>query len=307
MTRTTAELTRAQGPLATVKKAPVRGKAFLEKMRARYAVVDVAVRTFTRYSEDDAGSYAAALTYYTFFAVFPLLLFGASMLGYLTFGNDELRQDILNSALDGVPLLKGVLQEEGLAFIEQNRKTLALTGLVLALYTGTGMLVALGHALDRIYKVRDEGNFFQKRLRAIKWLALLGLAAVGSLGVTVGASFAGPLSPALGYIAGIVINVFVFATAFKFLPAKKLDWHDVWPGAVIASIGFEILKTVGRLYLVRSESARSETFGTLAEAATLLVAAFLISQVVLLAAEVNAALAERREMRVLKATTEEAT
>ncbi|MGH2808584.1 MAG: YhjD/YihY/BrkB family envelope integrity protein, partial [Actinomycetota bacterium] len=94
---------------------------------------------------------------------------------------------------------------------------------------------------------------------------------------------------------------------FKFLPAKRLEWSEVWPGAIIAALGFELLKTLGALYLANSESARDDTFGTLATAATLLVAAFLISQVILLAAEFNAALAERRETRVLKATTEEAT
>jgi inner membrane protein YhjD len=330
MTRTTTLMTRARdkdapeepspaveplgsgppstGAVATVKKAPARGKAMLEGMRARYGAVDVIYRTFKRYSEDDAGSYAAALTYYTFFAIFPLLLFGAAMLGYLTFGNEELKQKILFGALDSVPFIRDALQPDGLKIIQANRSTIAYTGLALALYTGTGMLVALGHALDRIHRVDNEGNFFQKRVRAVKWLALLGLAAIGSFTMTGVAGFApGVLSTVLSYLAGIAVNVFIFTTAFKFLPAKRLTWGEVWPGAVIAALGFELLKTLGAIYLTQGESARHDTFGTLAAAATLLVAAYLISQVTLLAAEVNAALAERRETRVLKARTEEAT
>lgn len=298
----------ATGAVAAVKKAPSQGKLLLERLRARYGFVDVAYRTFKRYSEDDAGSYAAALTYYTFFAIFPLLLFGAAMLGYLTFGNNELKKDILANAVNGIPLLKDALKPQGLELIQAKRQTIALTGLGLALYTGTGMLVALGHALDRIYGVENEGNFLQKRLRALKWLALLGLAAIGSFTMTGVAGFApGVLSTVLGYLAGFAVNVFIFTTAFKFLPAKRLEWREVWPGALIAALGFELLKTVGAFYLTNGESARNDTFGTLAGAATLLVAAFLISQVTLLAAEVNAALAERRETRMLKAKIEEAT
>lgn len=298
----------ATGALAAVKRAPARSKAVFERQRARYGAVDVLYRTFKRYSEDDTGSYAAALTYYTFFAVFPLLLFGAAMLGYLTFGNDELRQEIFRNAVNGIPLLKDALRPEGLDLIEAKRNTLALTGLGLAIYTGTGMLVALGHALDRIYGVDNEGNFFQKRLRAVKWLALLGLGAIGSFTMTGVAGLApGLLQTILSYLAGFAVNVFIFTTAFKFLPAKRLSWAEVWPGAMIAAIGFEVLKTLGALYLTNSESARNATFGTLAAAASLLVAAFLISQVTLLAAEFNAALAERRETRVLRTRTEEAT
>ncbi len=274
------------------------GKLAIERARSRYTVVDILVRTFKRYSEDDAGSYAAALTYYTFFAIFPLLLFGAAMLGYLTFGDRELKTDILDAAVSSIPLLKDALTSEGLDTIEKNRQTIALTGVALAFYSGTGVIVALGHALDKITRAENEGNFLQKRFRAVKWLALLGVAAVGSLTMTGVANFAPAiLSTALGYIGGFVINVFIFLTAFKFLPAKRLSFRDVWVGAVIAASAFELLKTLGALYLARGESVRSATFGTLAGAATLLVAAYLISQVTLMAAEVNAVLAERRAQR----------
>ena len=278
-----------------VTKVKVRSKLALERARSRYPVVDILAATFKRYSADDAGSYAAALTYYTFFAIFPLLLFGAAMLGYLTFGNDELKTKILDAAVSSIPLLKDALTPQGLDLIEANRQTIALTGVALAFYSGTGVIAALGHALDKIHHVDNEGNFFQKRIRALKWLALLGLAAVGSLTMTGVANFAPALlSTSLGYIGGFVVNVFIFLTAFKFLPAKRLDFKEVWVGALIAASTFELLKTLGAVYLTQGESVRNATFGTLAGAATLLVAAYLISQVTLMAAEVNAVLAERR-------------
>lgn len=296
MSRSTASLNRADnGAVRAFKRGLVKAKLGLERARSRYPLVDVLAATVKRYSADDAGSYAAALTYYTFFAIFPLLLFGAAMLGYLTFGNEKLKVEILSAAVGSFPLLRDALTSEGLRTIEENRQTIALTGVALAFYSGTGVIVALGHALDRIHHVDNEGNFLQKRFRALKWLALLGLAAVGSLTMTGVANFAPALlSTSVGYIGGFVVNVFIFLTAFKFLPAKRLSFRDVWVGAVIAATAFELLKTLGTLYLTQGESVRSETFGTLAGAATLLVAAYLISQVTLMAAEVNAVLAERR-------------
>ena len=67
-----------------LKRLAALAKLQIEKARARWGGVDIAVRTFKRYSEDDGGSYAAALTYYTFFSIFPLLLFAAAALGYVT-------------------------------------------------------------------------------------------------------------------------------------------------------------------------------------------------------------------------------
>src|SRR5688500_15606743 len=84
-------------------------KLNIERTRARGAWFDIVARTFKRFSEDDGGSYAAALTYYTFFSIFPLLLFGVAALGYLTFGNETLQQDLVGSGLKTVPILKDAL------------------------------------------------------------------------------------------------------------------------------------------------------------------------------------------------------
>src|SRR5688572_20485019 len=105
----------------------------LQKARARSSPFDITMSTLKRFSDDDGGSYAAALTYYTFFSLFPLLFFAASILGYLTLGNTELRNDILKAGLSSVPMLKDVLSPGGLSFIEERRQGFAITGGVMAL------------------------------------------------------------------------------------------------------------------------------------------------------------------------------
>jgi YihY family inner membrane protein len=286
-----------------VKRVPVQAKLQLERARSRWAAVDVALRTFKRYSQDDGSSHAAALTYYAFFSIFPLLLFGAAIIGYLTFGNEELRNRIVESAINGIPMVKDALGPESLARIEANRRTIALTGLGLALYAGSGAIVALEHALNKIHKVQVEPKFLAKRLRSVKWLAILGVAAFGSVMLGAIAGFVPSFfAAAAALLSGFVINVFIFATAFKFLPAADVTWRDVLPGAILTGVLFEVLKYLGTSFLSRGESARSASFGTLAGAATLLIASYLLSQVVLLAAELNAVICERRALRGPAAT-----
>lgn len=288
-------------------------KLRLERARARYAVVDVAVRTFKRYSEDDGGSLAAALTYYTFLSFFPLVIFAVAALGYVTFDNQALRRDIIDAAFDAAPLIKDALSPPGLDAIIDARRRLALTGVALALYSGSGAVVALEHALNRVWHVAQEPNVIAKRVRSVLWLAVLGVAALASVGLSATARFVEDIFGALGpaatvpvkvvfYIAAVALSAGIFATAYRFLPARGLTWRDVLPGALTAAAAVELLKFAGAAYLQRGQDARNATFGAFATAAAFLVAAYLISQLTLLAAEVNAVLAERRLTRQSGAT-----
>lgn len=282
-----------------------RIKGTVARLRARYAPFDIGISAFKEFSEDDGGTYAAALTYYTFFSIFPLLLFSASILGYLTFGNDELRQRIFDAGVDSFPMIRDILTPDALGRIEERRQELAASGLALALYSGTGVVVASQHALNKILDFQgEERNWIQKRLRAVLWLLILGAGAVVSMAFGAAANFSAGLfglgdesivARALGHGGGFVIGVAVFALAYKFLPRVQQTWRAVLPGAVLAGLLFEILKIGGALYLEAGSKSRAASFGTLTTAAGLLVASFLISQITLLCAELNNVLAKRKK------------
>jgi len=296
--------------MITLRRLPARAKLKVETARSRWGPVDVTLRTFKQFSLDDGGSYAAALTYYFFFSIFPMLLFAAAALGFLTSGNDELRSDILTTGRESVPLIGQVLSEEALETIESNSARLGLLGAVLALYSGSGAVVALSHALNKINNVSEERNFIGKRIRSLMWLAIFGAAVMLSVALGALAGYAGRLfdsTPAqvisfvLGLAIGFGVGVLLFGSAYRFLPNKELSWGDVLPGALVAALLFEILKLVGTWFLARGAESRQETFGTLAAAAGLLVASYLVSQVTLLAAELNDVLRERRRTRTANA------
>ena len=301
MSRPSTDVSNARPPKGLfdkVKAVPQQVQLALERGRAKYRALDTVVTTFKRYSEDDCGSYAAALTYYAFFAIFPLLLFAAAGVGYATFGNDELATKLINKSVDGVPMIRDVLAKDSLDALQKNKDTIAGIGLVLALYTGTGMIVALEHSLNKVQHIDTEGNWFEKRLKALRWLAILGVAAAGSIAMTsMAVAFDGAFQKILSYVGALAVDFFIFATAFRYLPHVKKSWRDVAPGALVAAVAFSALKAFGTFYLEQGQSTRTATYGTLAGAATLLVASYILSQVTLLAAEVNATLIERRTTR----------
>jgi membrane protein len=298
-----------------VKGLAAKAKLRLERARADHGAVDVAVGTLKRYSDDDGGFYAAALTYYMFFSIFPLLIFSASALGYLTFLNQELQEKLLEEGLEAVPLISDIFTRDNIEALQRQRGTLAGIGLVMALYAGSGGIVALEHALNKVHRVDREPGFLSKRIRSLKWLGAVILAAVVAVGTGTIAQLAGRifsgndvLAAALwivSHILGIAVAVGLFLSAFKLLPATQRSWRDVLPGAVVAGTVFEVLKIVGAWYLARGAESRQATFGTFRVAASLLVASYLLAQVTLVAAEVNAVLAERRRTRQSSVGTDE--
>jgi membrane protein len=290
-----------------IKQVPSLAKLRLERARADYPVVDVTVSTFKRYSEDDGGFYAASLTYYMFFSIFPIIVFTASAIGYITFISERIRDELLREGINAIPLISDILDERTIENLQQQRGSLALVGLGMALYAGSGGIVALEHALNKVNRVTHEPRFIPKRIRSLKWLGALALGAIASLAISGFAQFAGQLLPEnvlataalslLLYALGAALGVVIFLTAFKLLPVTDRSWRDVFPGALVAGVAFELLKTVGTFYLARGQQGRAATFGAFATAATLLVASYLLSQITLLAAELNAVLAERRQTR----------
>jgi membrane protein len=293
--------------VSALENIKTQAKLRVEHARADHSLFDVVIRTFKRFGEDDGGPNAAALTYYFFFSIFPLLLFVGSLLGLLTFLSADLKEDILRAGLDAAPLMRDMLTADGLDILQEKRSQLAIVALVMALYAGSGVVVALEHALNKINRCEIKPSFIQKRVRSFKFLALFAAGALVSLALSSLARFIDDVAglgalgsvvgPVIAYAGAIAVTAALFAACYRMLPACELSWSDVLPGAVTAAIAFEVLKFIGGAYLAQGESSRNDTFGAFATAAALLVASYLLSQVTLLAAELNAVIAERKAMR----------
>jgi membrane protein len=70
---------------------------------------------------------------------------------------------------------------------------------------------------------------------------------------------------------------------FKYMPTAKIAWNDVWIGAIVTAVLFEIGKFAIGLYI--GKSGMTETFAAAGAGVVLLIWVYYAAQIFLLGAE----------------------
>src|ERR671925_1950224 len=107
-------------------------------MRTVRRVVETALATHRRYGADAGGFMGAALTYNAFLSLFPLLLLGASVLGFVLANDPSLRRQATETLATALPGL-GSVMGENIDAMARARSATGIIGLVWLLWTGTGV------------------------------------------------------------------------------------------------------------------------------------------------------------------------
>lgn len=97
----------------------------------------------------------------------------------------------------------------------------------------------------------------------------------------------------------VVANAGLFVLAFRTLTARQLSVRDVLPGALMAAVMCQILQWVGTWYVSYELRGSSQVYGLFGIVLGLLAWIYLQALVVVLAAELNAVLAQRLWPRAL--------
>ena len=249
-----------------------------------------------KFADDGASRLAALIAYWAFFSIFPLLLAFASILGFLLEGNPDFQKDVLDSTVAQIPVI-GTQLSQDVTSLKGSGLALAI-GIVGAVWAGLGVTLAIGNALDVLWAVprMDRPDYVHKRLRGLAILVVIGTAQILTT-VVVTLARKGTIEPPAAGIASFVgsaaIDFAVFVTAFRLLTAADVTVRQVLPGAVLATISWLGLQTLGGLYVEHVVAKSNDTYGVFAAVIGLLSWLWLAGQLSLVAAEVNVVLAHR--------------
>jgi uncharacterized BrkB/YihY/UPF0761 family membrane protein len=275
----------------------------VDGFQRRHSVVGFPFAVIQKYGNDQAGAKAALVAYYGLFAIFPLLLLFTTILGIVLKNDPALQQRIVKSALVEYPVMARLLGcDEGSHAAGSGVPACGATtlggsgiglviGIVGTLYGSSGVVQAAQNSLNTVWNVPyvKWPNFYLRRLRGLAAVALLGLAILLSVVLSIFATSVarGWLAPVLAFIGATVVMFGVFLLSFMLFTAEKLAWRDVLLGAVVAALLWQGLQLIGGWYVSRELRHSSATYGTFGTVIVLLSWVFLGAQTTLYAAEIN--------------------
>lgn len=248
-------------------------------------------------------THAAALAFYFLFALFPLLLFLVTLLGFFAETGTELRSNLLGFLSRVAPPSASALiyttVEEIAAGADGWRLWL---GLVSALWFASLGIAALSDSLNAMYGVRESRPFWRVRLSAVGLTAALVVLILSALllmlyGGEIGAGIAGyfnqgTLFTTVWTIAQVPLALafvlFAFALIYYFAPdLYEQKWYWITPGAFIGVVLWLIVSTLLRVYL-RHFDSYSLTYGSLGAVIVLMLWFYLTGVAILIGGKINA-------------------
>ena len=267
-------------------------------------------QTFSEWLEDQVPQLGAALAYYTVFSLAPLVLLLLAIVGFI-FHNDpagawrkmteQMSYFLDKSAIDVVANIAQTASHPSKGM------SATIIGILLALFGASGVFGQLQNALNTIWGVKAKPGagivgFIRSRflsfamVAGVCFLLLVSLvfeSLLKGFSHYVQAMFPGGIVIALVVysIFDLAVVVLLFALIFKFLPDVKIQWRDVWIGALMTAIFFAIGKWALGLYL--GSGAAASAYGAASSLITLLLWIYYSSQILLFGAEFTQVYAAR--------------
>ena len=261
----------------------------MDRFQQRHDALGFPFAVLQKFGNDQAASKAALIAYYGLFALFPLLMLFTTVLGYVLHNNDQLRKDLVDSALGSFPIIGPQLLSHvhGLT----GSALAVVIGSLLLLYGAIGLGLATQSAMNNVWNI-PYVRWPPLLIRYLRGFAVLVLLALSTIGSTVLTGFAtlashGEVSTGLLLVGSLALNFGLILIAFMVMTAVKFTWRDVVLGVALATVFWQTLQLVGSWYVGRELRHATEISGFFGIVIVLLAWIYLGAQLFLLAAEIN--------------------
>jgi len=225
----------------------------LERLRRRYPWLDHAVRAQQRYDQSQGDFYAAGITYFTVFAMFPVLMVGFAVVGFVLASRPDQLAEIDSWVKAAVP---GEFGEQIISLMDAaiaSRTSVGVIGLATALYVGLLWMQRLRAALSQMWGQRfPPPGFLNTKVSDVIALVAAFLASLLTIGFGVLATSALRLAGSVrlgSLVVSILVAWLLFTVMIARLPHDPVPLRRCAGAGLLAAIGFEGFKQVGSIYL----------------------------------------------------------
>jgi len=271
---------------------------------ASMPVIGTALAVQERYKADAADPLAAAIGFFGFLSLFPLLLLAVSVAGFVV--DDPADQvAIAERITEAIPGFEQTVDdEEGggvqelVSGVVEQRGTIGLIGGVVLLLSGLRVVNGAMMASRVVFRGEVLKGVGAK-VRQLLALVALGLLALGGVvASSVAGSGLGELPALLALLLSVavtfVLDVLLFLGAYVLLaPTATLSARERLPGALLGAAGWTLLKVAGASYVGNQVDSANALYGALGGVIALLLLLYLGGRLYLYGAELSAVRYER--------------
>lgn len=259
-------------------------------------------RAVGEFFADNCTKLAAAISFHVLFALFPLAILLVALGGVLL-RDEDVKDDVLGSLFDVLPL-SGEGQErleELLDSVAEARNALGLIAVLGLLWTASGLMAAVRTALNLAWDVRARRPPLQGKLVDILLVGFVGILVMLSVALTATLEVAGAIGERLGpfgegasalvsvagFLAPVLVLFVAALTVYKFVPASRPPFRDIWLGAAFAAVAVEAAKR-GFAFYLENFGDYNAVYGSLGAVIAFLAFVYLAANLFLLGAELAA-------------------
>ena len=257
-------------------------------------------QTVMNWLDDYAPSMGAAIAFYTVFSLAPLVIIVIGVAGFF-WGREAVQGQLFDQVSAMVGTEGGKAVESVVLGAQEPAQGIAATviSVVMLVIGSTTVFSELQSALDRIWKVspkKQSGIWALIRARLLSFGLILTLAfllivslvvstALAALGSWLGGGVPGwaMLLQAANAAVTLGILTLLFGMIYRFMPQVSVAWRDVWAGAFVTAVMFEIGKFLIGLYMAKASIASS--YAAAGSLVVVLIWVYYAAQVFLLGAE----------------------
>lgn len=266
--------------------------------------LDGIIYFIVKVKNDDIFALGAQLAYYLMLSFFPFLIFLMTVVGFSKLDSADI--------LDG---LRTILPNNVFSLVDttvvelvgtQNAGLLGAS-IVLTIWSASSGFRAVIKGLNKAYDVNDSRSFIKRSLVAIVFTLALVIIIMLTLAMLVFGEVIGkyilvivPFKEVITYIWDIsrylivvFMMIWIFACIYRYTPAKKIPWREVYPGAIVSTLGW-ITVSLGFSYYINNIANYSRLYGSVGAVFVLMTWLYITSIILILGAEINSVLTIRR-------------
>lgn len=271
---------------------------------------DFMIYFIVKIKNDDIFALGAQLAYYLILSFFPFLIFLMTIIGFSKL--DSMR--IIDGLSAILPSSVFELTSTIVVEVVENQYTGLLgVSIVLSMWAASSAFRAVIKGINKAYNIKENRSFIKRVIIALLCTFALAFIIIISLALLVFGDIIGnllisylPYDDVVGklwnllrYIMVLIIMICIFAGIYRYTPSKRISWREVFPGAIVSTIGWIIVSLAFSFY-VNNFSNYSRLYGSLGAVFVLMTWLYITSIIFILGGEINSVLVIRKNNLKIK-------